>query len=144
LKNTVKYFSRPYYFDKDELKTEYRSLSKQYHPDIGGSNEVMALINAEYDILKNEPVSRQFKVSKPRRKAKSKTTKHEQVFVAQEIITLLEEWDVEYWIDGDMVIADKGSHTYEMRDELKNVGFWWDAVNKYWYWVESHSKRKFA
>ncbi len=33
---------------QDELKSTYRKLVKQYHPDKGGSNEIMKLINYEY------------------------------------------------------------------------------------------------
>ena len=142
-KKTDKYFSQPYYFDKAELKKEYRSLSKQYHPDIGGSDEVMAVINSQYAALKNdEPLSRPARASKPRTKRAKKESAKQGLFVMQEIITLLDEWDIEYYFDGDIIIAEKGSQTYEMREELKNVGFWWEPVNRYWYWVQEHSKRK--
>jgi len=35
----------------DELKTEYRRLAKENHPDHGGDSEVMKEINAEFDLL---------------------------------------------------------------------------------------------
>ena len=36
----------------EELRTRYRELLKQYHPDSkGGSTEVTQEINAEYDLL---------------------------------------------------------------------------------------------
>jgi len=34
----------------DELKTEYRRLAKENHPDHGGDTEVMKEINAEFDL----------------------------------------------------------------------------------------------
>ena len=35
----------------DELKKEYRRLSKLHHPDCGGDEEVMKAINNEHDEL---------------------------------------------------------------------------------------------
>jgi len=36
--------------DIDKLKTEYRRLAKENHPDIGGDSEIMKEINAEFDL----------------------------------------------------------------------------------------------
>lgn len=38
----------------DEIKAAYRRLSKQRHPDLGGSNEAMAELNAAYAFILNE------------------------------------------------------------------------------------------
>ena len=35
----------------DELKKAYRRLAMKYHPDCGGSEEIMKQINAEHDAL---------------------------------------------------------------------------------------------
>ena len=35
----------------DELKKQYRRLAMKYHPDCGGSDEIMKQINAEHDAL---------------------------------------------------------------------------------------------
>ena len=32
----------------EELKAEYKCLAKMYHPDCGGSDEIMAQVNAQY------------------------------------------------------------------------------------------------
>lgn len=45
----MKYFNNPQTLE--ELKTAYRTLAMQHHPDKGGSKEAMQVINAEYDIL---------------------------------------------------------------------------------------------
>lgn len=45
----------------EELKAARNALAKKYSPDIGGSNEIMAQINADYDTMleymKNNPVT---------------------------------------------------------------------------------------
>lgn len=125
-----KYFSQSYYLDKSELKREHRFLCKKHHPDLGGSNAVMVAINLEYAELKQinvKPIPKQ-NIYSP----------------SQKIINLLEKLDLEYWIKGDTIFVDKGSNVYECREELKKVGFWWHGDNKYWYWKESHNKRKRA
>lgn len=37
--------------DVQELRKKYKELLKQYHPDNGGSVEIMQEINSEYDRL---------------------------------------------------------------------------------------------
>ena len=44
----------------DELKAAYRRLALKYHPDMGGSTEIMQEINAEHDAL-FEQLKRQHK-----------------------------------------------------------------------------------
>jgi hypothetical protein len=140
------------YIDTVELKREYRALSKQYHPDIGGSTEAMVAINVEYQALKNNQIDYQDIFNSPSRKRatpkakkskpKSEQTPRQSVFTMNDIIVLLKDFGLAYWIDGNMVIIEKNSDAYDCREKLKAVGFWWDAVNKYWYWTKSHSKNK--
>jgi len=42
----MKFFSG--IWTEDDLKNTYRKLVKKHHPDRGGSNEIMKLINYEY------------------------------------------------------------------------------------------------
>ena len=129
-KNTVKeYFTQSYYFDKDELKKEYRRLSKQYHPDLGGSTAIMVAINREYEILLNQNnKSDKYKIMAPWTKA--------------EVIEMLKQLDIDYILTDGKILA-RGKNVYDNKDALKNVyGFWWDAQNKYWYWTKAHSKQK--
>ena len=41
-------------FTKEELKKRYLELSKKYHPDLNGDEEMMKKVNMAYDILKND------------------------------------------------------------------------------------------
>lgn len=38
----------------DEVKKAYRKLARQHHPDLGGSEEKMVLLNAAYDMIINQ------------------------------------------------------------------------------------------
>ena len=40
-------------FTKEELKKRYLELSKKYHPDLNGDEEMMKKINSAYEVLKS-------------------------------------------------------------------------------------------
>ena len=42
-------------FCNEDLKKAYKSASKIYHPDLGGSTEMMQKVNEAYDLLLKEP-----------------------------------------------------------------------------------------
>ncbi len=46
------------YSDPEEIKSSYRKLVKEYHPDVGGDLTVMAYINEAYSVLHN-PILKQ-------------------------------------------------------------------------------------
>lgn len=41
-------------FTEENLRKKYLELSKKYHPDMGGSDEMMKAVNTAYDTLKEE------------------------------------------------------------------------------------------
>lgn len=43
-----KYFNIDNNSTLDDIKTQYRNLSKQYHPDMGGDTSVFQIVNIEY------------------------------------------------------------------------------------------------
>jgi hypothetical protein len=49
----MNYFTTTKHTTAEDLKRQYRRLSKKYHPDKGGSDAAMAAINEEYEILLN-------------------------------------------------------------------------------------------
>lgn len=49
-------------FTKEELKKRFLKLSKKYHPDLDGDEEMMKKINLAYEVLKND--SFQYKTAK--------------------------------------------------------------------------------
>lgn len=44
-------------FTKEELKKRFLKLSKKYHPDLNGDEEMMKKINSAYEVLKSHKVS---------------------------------------------------------------------------------------
>lgn len=116
----------------DELKREYRRLSKIHHPDCGGDEEIMKAINNEHDEL--------FEVLKVQQNARAdadptgktrRTTETAAEF--RQVIDLLLRLDgltVELcgswlWISGD---------TRPHKEDLKKAGCRWSASKKMWYW----------
>ena len=44
-------------FTEENLRKKYLELSKKYHPDMGGSDEMMKKVNTAYDTLKGKPIN---------------------------------------------------------------------------------------
>lgn len=115
----------------DELKREYRRLSKIHHPDCGGDEEIMKAINNEHDEL--------FEVLKAQHNARAdadptgktkRTTETPEEFrrVIETLLTLdltVELCGSWLWISGD---------TKPHKDALKSVGCRWSSSKKMWYW----------
>ena len=102
----------------DELKTQYKKLAKQHHPDLGGNAETMKAINAEYETtFKTLNAGGKQNLSDGFREVLTK-------------ILNLDELNIEIcgswvWVSGD---------TYAVKAELKQAGFMWANKKKMWYW----------
>ena len=117
----------------EELKREYRRLTKVYHPDCGGTDEQMKALNAEYEKM--------FNILKDRHNADADAD-HQTTETAAEFIDILEALrncqglDIELcgswlWI---------GGNTYQNRDILKAAGCKWSKGKGKWYW--HHEERQ--
>jgi hypothetical protein len=110
----------------DDIKTLYRVLAKQYHPDRGGDTSTMQSINTEYaftcaSILKGENLSNE--------DTEAEILKAEQYRHALEKISGLEGLVVELvgawiWVTGN---------TYPHRATLKEAGFMFAHKKVAWY-----------
>ena len=108
----------------DELKKEYRRLTKVYHPDCGGSTEQMKQLNLEFE--------------KMYAKLSNETNSAEAASAYEAVMESLLNLDgivVEVcgswlWISGN---------TYQHRDELKKAGCRWASNKKLWYWRSPES-----
>jgi hypothetical protein len=112
----------------DALKTHYKELVKQYHPDLNSDNlESMKEINAEYDFLLNNLA-----------KLTDKPIDLEAESEFKEIILALVKLDLEVevcgswlWLHGD---------TKPIKDDLKELGCYWASKKKLWYWKPEGSR----
>lgn len=124
----------------DELKAEYKSLAKVHHPDAGGDNESMKLVNIEYEFL--------FKSISGRTKTVEEVNldfEVEQIFMEriQEIIhlegILIEIVGKWIWVTGQ---------TFTFKDVLKRAGFFFAAKKKAWFWrpdeARSYNRREMS
>ena len=119
----------------DELKAEYRRLVKKYHPDCGGTDEIMKEINREHDRL--------FEELKAKHNAKADEY-HQTTETAEEfrqiieallnleglVVELCGSW---LWISGQ---------TMKHKDALKAAGCRWSSNKKMWYWRHEEDGRR--
>ena len=119
----------------EDLKKQYRRLAMKFHPDMGGSTEIMQQINAEHDRL--------FEALKEKHNATAdeyhKTTETPEEFRAViEFLIKLHGIVAELcgswvWVSGD---------TKPHKEQLKTAGFHWSQNKKQWYWHHEEPGRK--
>jgi len=124
----MKYFNNPQTLE--ELKKQYRELAFKYHPDCGGSNEVMKIINNEYDEL--------FTILKDIHKTKdgeTYTAKQETSETAEQFKDIINELmkmeNIIIEIIGCFVWVTGNTKTY--KDKLKELKFQWHSKKIAWY-----------
>jgi len=128
----------------EELRSQYKILLKQFHPDNGGNVADMQEINAEYDKL--------FKVLKDRHESKTaeNTSKQsdynanmydwENDKALREMLEKIINFDgIEIEIIGQWIWLD--GNTYPHKDILKAIGFKWSKNHKKWHWHSGEFKR---
>ena len=127
----------------EELRSEYKKLLKQLHPDNGGSAEECARLNAEYKeafsrIEKNSFFTDFEDEKEAARKYDAATD--EAIRATLQKIIILEGLEIEIcgcwiWVKGN---------TYQHRETLKAAGFNWSKSKKSWYWkpYETEGKKR--
>jgi len=105
----------------NEAKKVYKTLAKQLHPDIGGTEEEFKMLNSIYtDILENKIYfSNNAKFDLEIEKIISQILHYENI-----IIEVVGSW---IWLSGDTRI---------IKDKLKDLGFKWASKKKQWYYGE--------
>lgn len=117
----------------DELRKLYRKLVVKYHPDNGGSEEVIKEINAEYDILfkrlkSNFEHKDTYKDATDKQKQSYDWQKDKQI---REMVMQLSRFkNITVEIIGVWIWV---SNCYEYRKELKELGFHWARQKQMWY-----------
>ncbi len=134
----MKWFNNPK--SLEELKRQYRDLTKRHHPDLGGSAEEMKEINNEYDQLfsrlKNVHESADGKTTYH---SKTENTERPESFraIIDELvkmrgitIEIIGSW---IWVTGN---------TMPVKENLKVMGFHWAKAKKAWYYHEDGYRKK--
>jgi hypothetical protein len=119
----------------EEVKTAYKRLAKQYHPDLGGGTETMQEINKEYAFacayvgkssgLSDDELSDEIKLSELYRQAIEKI-----IHLPGIVIELVGHW---IWVTGD---------TYTVRNELKAAHFFFAPKKFAWYFRSDDFKTR--
>ena len=114
----------------DELKAEYKRLAKKYHPDMpGGSDEIMAQVNAQYDELaqKLPKVNAQGEEYQPQERETPQAFRAAVLAVINMQGIMIELCGSWLWITGN---------TKDHREELKKAGYKFSGNKQAWYWHE--------
>ena len=118
----------------EDLKSIYRKLALENHPDRGGSKEAMQEINAEYSALfdKLKDIHKSTRPEGPRTyeaQEKTKETPEDFINICAELfklrgleVELCGRW---LWIGGD---------TRQHKDRLKALGCKWSRGKQKWSW----------
>lgn len=133
----------------EQLRKQYKVLLKKYHPDNGGSEEIMKAVNAEYDKL--------FKLLKDRHESKSanhsgdhnseQSDYNQNMYnwendkALREVLQKIINFDgIEIEIAGQWIWLS--GNTFSYKKELKEIGFKWASQKKQWFWHSDTFRKK--
>jgi hypothetical protein len=113
-------------FSEEQIKTRYRDLCKQHHPDLGGCEETMKAVNLEYEERLRGEYRKDYSDDQAEdfvNLEKEVAAKVAEIIGLQGIIIeLVGRW---VWVTGE---------TYKAKAALKAAGFWWASKKFAWYW----------
>lgn len=123
---------------KEQVRARYKELAKKFHPDLGGSTEIMQKINAEYsfaiaravnEAVKNETVTPEEAEAEILNAEAYKNALNAIINLEGLIIELCGTW---LWVYGD---------TKPHKEILKEAGFKWCRVKVKWSFKGSEYKK---
>lgn len=119
----------------EEVKTTYKQLAKQYHPDCGGDTATMQAINTEYafacaKILKGENLSTEETDEQIRLSEEYRKVIEQIINLSGVIIEIVGHW---IWVTGN---------TYPVRTQLKTAGLFFAPKKVAWYYRAEEYKTK--
>lgn len=123
----------------EELKTMYRQLAMQHHPDRGGDGEVMKAINNEYDEL-----FPRLKDIRKTREGETYTARQTTTETAEHFKDLIDQLmrmdDITIEVIGCFVWVT--GNTRPHKDQLKGLGFKWHSKKIAWYLAPEDYRRR--
>ena len=114
--------------DAQNIKSIYRDLIKKHHPDVGGSDDAMKKINAEFDFLMKqglESVKNSADINEKRTWQDYKQFAdilQKIIFLQGVKIEIIGSW---VWLSGN---------TYAHYSTISGAGFKFSKSKKSWYW----------
>lgn len=124
----------------EQLKREYKRLALILHPDCGGSNEDMKILNKEYEYFLH-------RVGNIHEKANGEVFEENKTIVDDGFKEVIDT--IASLINSGAIIAEIcGSWLWvtspkEHKEILKSVGFNWSSSKKKWYWCGKVIKKKY-
>jgi hypothetical protein len=106
----------------DDLKRSFRELCKQLHPDVGGSEEGMKELNAEYQTMLRRVMHGDY----------STEAEASELLYRDKIAAIAHLDGLELEIIGKWLWV--GGNTYSHRTTLKQEGFYFAPVKKLWFY----------
>lgn len=116
----------------EELRKEYKRLVKQNHPDNGGSEDIIKIINVEYEIS--------FHILEKTDTASSNKFNMREDEMLRAIVNAIVNLNIEIEICGSWIWVS--GNTYSCKDELKSNGFHWASKKKMWYWHDPQEQTR--
>lgn len=120
-----------YFNSNEDLKKQYRELCKRLHPDHGGNEENFKEMMAEYERIQLEGFKQQAREAGEE--------------IAPEVMEILKKIIHFHGLEIDVVgswIWVSGN-TFLYKEQLKELGFRWNAKRKKWYFGEKKGKGTF-
>ena len=117
----------------DELRKLYRKLVIRYHPDNGGSEDIIKEVNAEYDILFKRLKSdfeHKDTYSGATDKQRQQYDWKKDKLIREKVMQLARFEGIKVEIIGVWIWV---SECYAYRKELKELGFHWARQKQMWY-----------
>jgi hypothetical protein len=128
--------------DLVELRKLYYQLALKFHPDRGGNEEIMKLINNEYEMYSKRLINGNIDFSDSRKVYETQVSEelqnkiNEILHLENLIIEIIGGW---IWITGN---------TYPVKSDLKKLEFKFSSNKTAWYWhatnYQKRSKKEFT
>ena len=133
----MKWFSNPETLE--DLKKQYHRLAMKHHPDVGGTEQAMKEINAEYEKLFNGLKDTHKNAEGEFYQSRTATTETAAEFM--DIIEKLIHMDgIEIEVCGSWVWVTGDTRPH--KDELKALAFRWSSNKAAWYFNRDGYKKR--
>lgn len=124
----MKYFD--FSMSLEDAKQLYKKLLKENHPDLGGNEEAAKEIISEFEKFCNEKIQGAFN--------NASNTYDNDANAFADILKKVINFNCKIEIIGYWIYA---TESYEYREELKNLGFFWSNSKKAWIFNGEAKKR---